>query len=188
MNMVLGYARVSTIEQTTDAQVDMLLDFGCEKIFEDRGAKPSISSSLRPQLVTLIDSLRPGDTIVVCSLDRLGRSLKDLVKLIERFRENKVNFVSLLERIDTTSPAGELTFHVFASIAQFERSLISERTKRGLAAARARGRLGGRKPKLCANDIKKLQILSKSPDINLSGLAKDFGISRTTMYKYIKSD
>lgn len=180
--MILGYARVSTNDQNPALQIDALGNFGCERVFEE---KVSATSKVRPQLDRLLDSLREGDTVVVWRLDRLGRSIKDLIALVELFKERGVQFVSLTEKIDTSSPSGELIFHIFASVAQFERSLIIERTKSGLSAARARGRVGGRKRKMSIEDIKKARALATSNEISISDIAEHFNISRTTLYKYL---
>lgn len=185
--MILGYARVSTNDQDPAHQIDALKDFGCERIFEE---KVSATSRTRPQLERLLDTLREGDKVVVWRLDRLGRSIKDLITLVEEFKERSVQFVSLTENIDTSSPSGELVFHIFASVAQFERSLIIERTKSGLSAARARGRVGGRKPLMSSQDVRKAKAMAADNTISISDIASHFGISRTTLYKYLnkKSD
>ncbi len=169
--MILGYARVSTNEQNPALQTDALKSYGCERVFEE---KVSAASKVRPQLERLLDSLREGDKVVVWRLDRLGRSIKDLIVLVELFKDRGVQFVSLTENIDTSSPPGELIFHIFASVAQFERSLIIERTKSGLNAARARGRVGGRKPKLSPEDVKKARALALSNDISMGEIAEHF--------------
>lgn len=143
--MIFGYARVSTNDQRLDAQTDALMAAGVERVFAD-----VISGSVRarPELDRLLDQLREGDVIVVAKYDRLARSLKDLLDIVEQIQTRGAGFRSLAEDIDTTTPAGRLVFHVFASIAQFERERISERTREGLAAAKARGRVGGRPPAL----------------------------------------
>ena len=148
--MKIGYARVSTQEQSDSAQLDALKANGCERIYKERY---SGKSKLRPELERMIDALRAGDVVVVQRLDRLGRSLKDLIELLDGFKAKHVQFISLNENIDTTTAVGELAFHVIGSIAQFERRLISERTKAGLQAARARGRKGGRRVKMLQSDI-----------------------------------
>ncbi|KOO59216.1 DNA invertase [Rheinheimera sp. KL1] len=180
--MILGYARVSTNDQNPALQIDALKRYGCERVFEE---KVSAASKVRPQLERLLDSLREGDKVVVWRLDRLGRSIKDLIGLVELFKARGIQFVSLTESIDTSSPAGELIFHIFASVAQFERSLIIERTKSGLNAARARGRVGGRKPKLSPEDVKKARALALSNEISMGEIAEHFKVSRTTLYKYL---
>ncbi len=141
----IGYARVSTGEQNLDLQLDALNNAGCSKIFTDElsGAKTD-----RPGLTEALNYLRAGDTLVVWKLDRLGRSLKDLIEHVEHLKSNGIEFKSLNESIDTASPTGKFTFHLFSALAEFERDLIRERTRAGLAAARARGRIGGRKKAL----------------------------------------
>ena len=139
--MIIGYARISTTDQNLDAQLDALSAAGAERVFSDT---ISGSTRKRPELDRMLDQLRDGDVIVVTKYDRLPRSLRDLLDIVEAIKERGAGFRSLAEDIDTTTPAGRLIFHVFASIAQFERERISERTKEGLAAARKRGRVGGR--------------------------------------------
>ena len=178
--MKIGYARVSTDEQSDNAQIDALEVAGCERIYRERYSGRSKS---RPELERMIDTLRDGDVIVVQRLDRLGRSLKDLIELLDGFKAQKVQFISLNENIDTTTAVGELAFHMIGSIAQFERRLISERTKAGLEAARARGRKGGRKEKLSGNDIKKAYAMLLDPDITKAEVARHFNVSRPTLNK-----
>jgi len=143
--MIIGYARVSTEDQNLDAQLDALQDAGAERVFAD---KITGSARKRPELDKLISQLRDGDIVVVTKYDRLARSLRDLLDIVEEIGDQGAGFRSLAEDIDTTTSAGRLIFHVFASIAQFERERISERTKEGLEAARRRGRYGGRPPAL----------------------------------------
>lgn len=184
--MILGYARVSTEEQDTQGQIDALEKFGCDKIFQEHiGGK---STKNRPELLRLLDSLRDGDIVVVQRLDRLGRSLKDLIELLDKFRSENVQFISLSENIDTTTPSGELTFHLIAAIAQFERALISERTKTGLAVARARGRKGGRKPVMLKSDVKKAKAMLLDHQVTKSEVARHFNVSRPTLNKYLDID
>lgn len=178
--MKIGYARVSTEEQNEDAQLDALQANGCERIFIE---KASGKSKNRPELERMMDTLRGGDIVVVQRLDRLGRSLKDLIELLDGFKQKHIQFISLNEKIDTTSAVGELAFHIIASVAQFERQLISERTKAGLAAARARGRKGGRKQKLTSNDIKKAHAMLLDPNMTKAEVAKHFEVSRPTLNK-----
>lgn len=151
--MLIGYARVSTIEQTLDLQQDALRKAGCEQVFTDRisGAK-----SERPGLRQALDFVRSGDILVVWKLDRLGRSLKQLIEIVSELQKRDIGFRSLTENIDTTSPGGKLIFHIFGSLAEFERDLIRERTLAGLAAARARGRRGGRPRAASLNDERKI--------------------------------
>lgn len=180
--MKVGYARVSTDEQSQSAQMDALNEAGCERIFRE---KYSGQSKLRPELERLKDTLRAGDIIVVQRLDRLGRSLKDLIELLDGFKSKEVKFISLNENIDTTTAVGELAFHMIGSIAQFERRLISERTKAGLAAARARGRKGGRKQKLTESDIKKAHAMLRDPEMTKAEVASYFSVSRPTLNKML---
>lgn len=180
--MKIGYARVSTDEQSDNAQIDALEAAGCSRVFRE---KYSGRSKLRPELERMIDTLRDGDVIVVQRLDRLGRSLKDLIELLDNFKSKKVQFISLNESIDTTTAVGELAFHMIGSIAQFERRLISERTKAGLNAARARGKKGGRKPKLTAADIKKAKAMLSDPVMTKSEVAEHFDVSRPTLNKWL---
>jgi DNA invertase Pin-like site-specific DNA recombinase len=143
--MIIGYARVSTEDQNLDGQLDALKAAGAERIFAD---KITGTARRRPELDRLLDQLRQGDVITVTKYDRLARSLRDLLDIVDTIQAHGAGFRSLAEDIDTTTPAGRLVFHVFASIAQFERERISERTKEGLEAAKRRGRIGGRPPAL----------------------------------------
>lgn len=178
--MKIGYARVSTDEQSESAQLDALKAAGCERIFKEQC---SGKSKKRPELDRMIDTLRADDVVIVQRLDRLGRSLKDLIELLDGFKSEQVQFISLNENIDTTTAVGELAFHMIGSIAQFERRLLSEKTKAGLEAARARGRKGGRKQKLTPADIKKAQAMLLDPNITKAEVAKHFGVSRPTLNK-----
>ncbi|MDR9827307.1 recombinase family protein [Vibrio sp. FNV 38] len=180
--MKIGYARVSTDDQNEDSQIDSLESAGCERIYIE---KCSGKSKQRPELERMIDALREGDIVVVQRLDRLGRSLKDLIELLDGFKEQGIKFISLNESIDTTTAVGELAFHMIGAIAQFERRLISERTKAGLKAARARGRKGGRKAKLTASDIKKAQAMLLDKSVTKTEVAEHFGVSRPTLNKAI---
>jgi DNA invertase Pin-like site-specific DNA recombinase len=182
--MKIGYARVSTEEQSENAQMDALNEDGCERIFRE---KMSGKSKQRPELDRMIDTLRSGDIVVVQRLDRLGRSLKDLIELLDGFKSQQVQFISLNESIDTTTAVGELAFHMIGSIAQFERRLISERTKAGLNAARARGRKGGRPAKLTMSDVKKAQAMLLDPAVTKSEVAKHFDVSRPTLNKSLST-
>ncbi len=182
--MKIGYARVSTDEQSEIAQMDALEGAGCERIYQE---KCSGRSKQRPELERMIDNLRSGDIVVVQRLDRLGRSLKDLIELLDGFKSQEVQFISLNESIDTTTAVGELAFHMIGSIAQFERRLISERTKAGLEAGRARGRKGGRKAKLSENDIKKANAMLLDPNMTKAEVARHFNVSRPTLNKALAS-
>ncbi len=184
--MIFGYQRISTKEQEFDLQTDALKKYGCEKIFSDiaSGAKTT-----RPALNELIDQLRPNDVIVVYKLDRLGRSLKHLIELIDSFTGMEVGLVSLNDPIDTTSPQGRLITNVFASMAEFERELIAERTKAGLSAARARGRKGGRPEGLskeAENKAAAAEALYKDGKLSIAEICLQLGIARSTLYKYLR--
>ncbi len=181
--MKIGYARVSTDQQSHDSQLDELKGAGCERVYRE---SYSGKSKNRPELERMMDTLREGDIVVVQRLDRLGRSLKDLIELLDGFKKQGVQFISLNENIDTTNAIGELAFHMIGSIAQFERRLISERTKAGLDAARARGKKGGRKAKLSDEDIKKAKAMLKDPNITKAEVALHFGVSRPTLNKWLK--
>lgn len=181
--MKIGYARISTHEQNLDLQIDALKVAGCERIYQD---KLSGSITLRPELEKLREVLREGDTLIIWRLDRLGRSLKDLIEWVAYLEEKKVTLHSLQEALDTSTAGGKLIFHIFGALAEFERNLIRERTKAGLAAARARGRLGGRPQKLDA-DKKALAIkLYKEKELPVMKICEMLGISKPTLYKYIR--
>jgi|SRR5450631_737873 DNA invertase Pin-like site-specific DNA recombinase len=179
---LLGYARVSTTEQDASLQLDALKAAGCLKVFTD---KASGSLDRRPQLDRLLDQLRPGDTIVVWRLDRLGRSLKHLIQLIEDLAEKEVGFRSLTEGMDTTTSRGKLVFSIFGALAEFERSLIRERTMAGLAAARSRGRVGGRPPVMTPEKIKVARDLYRAKELTVEEIAKTIGVSRKTVYRHL---
>lgn len=177
----LGYARVSTDDQNTELQADALKRAGCHRVYED---KASGKSTARPQLEECLADLREGDTLVVWRLDRLGRSLPDLVGIVAKLEVKGIGFESLTEKIETTNASGKLIFHLSAVLAEFERNLIRERTKAGFAAARARGRVGGRKPKLDAKQIRQIKTLLGDPKTSVADLSRDYGVSRTTIYKH----
>lgn len=178
--MIIGYARVSTSEQDTALQLDALKKESCDRIYQESG---SGASRERPELKRCLDTIRKGDTLIVWRLDRLGRSLKDLVDIINELEERGVGFRSLSESIDTTSAGGKLIFHLFAALSEFERSLIQERTKAGLAAARARGRKGGRPRALSKSQIKKAKAMLLDPLITKTEVAKHFNVTRSTLNK-----
>jgi DNA invertase Pin-like site-specific DNA recombinase len=184
MTTTVGYARVSTFEQILDLQQDALTAAGCKKIFTDTA---SGGRSDRPGLQQALDYLRAGDVLVVWRLDRLGRSLKYLIEIITTLNERGVGFKSLTEQIDTTTSGGKLIFHVFGALAEFERDIIRERTQAGLAAARARGRMGGRPKKLDgAAKIAMAQALYDDQTHSVADICTTLGISRTTLYRYVK--
>jgi len=176
--MILGYARVSTDDQNLDAQTDALKAAGAARIFAD---KISGGTRKRPELDKLFEQLRGGDVVVVAKYDRLARSLRDLLDIVEAIKERGAGFRSLAEDIDTTTPAGRLVFHVFASIAQFERERISERTKEGLEAARKRGRVGGRPPALSADQRAEARRMRDEDGKSLPEIARLFGVSVPTV-------
>ena len=181
--MIFGYARVSSYEQNLDLQEDALRKVGCERIFSDQvsGVK-----SDREGLSRAIDVLREGDTLVVWKLDRLGRTLSELVQLVNGLKETKIGFRSLQESIDTTSGVGKLIFHIFASLAEFERDLIRERTMAGLASARARGRLGGRPKALDDKQVALAKAMHADKSIPIKDICSSLGVARSTFYRYIK--
>jgi DNA invertase Pin-like site-specific DNA recombinase len=183
INQIIGYARVSTDDQNLDLQRDALAKAGCQQLYEE---KQSGKDADRQELTNCLKALRSGDTLIVWRLDRLGRSLPDLVKIITDLENSGVTFKSITENLETNTAAGKLQFHVFAALAEFERNLIRERTKAGLAAARARGRVGGRKNKLDDKKIREIKALMRDPEISISEIAKRYGVSRTTIYKNIK--
>jgi len=178
----IGYARVSTDDQHLHLQHDALRKVGIEgeRLYSDTA---SGKDDARKELAACLKALREGDTLVVWRLDRLGRSLSDLVRIVSELESKGVAFESLTEKIETGSAAGKLIFHVFAALAEFERNLIRERTKAGLAAARARGRNGGRKPKLSSTQIQEIQTLMATPSIAVRQIAERYQVSRTTLYK-----
>lgn len=184
--MLIGYARVSTEDQNLVLQRDALLKAGVEKdrIYEEHisGAKAK-----RPELMACLRSLREGDVLAVWKLDRLGRSLPDLIRIITDLSDRKIGFKSLTEQIDTTTAGGRLIFHVFGAVAQFERDLVSERTKAGLAAARARGKRGGRPAKLKPKDVRMILQLLKDKTVTATDIAKRFGVSRATVQRSLAS-
>src|SRR5690625_4808866 len=183
MAHALGYARVSTGDQDARLQHDALTAAGCYRIFTDT-ASGALQS--RPELDKLLDQLRPGDTLVVWRLDRLGRSIRHLIDQLSELQDRGIEFRSLQENIDTTSPGGRLIFHIFASLAEFERDLIQERTQAGLAAARARGRIGGRPPKLTTDQINTAQKLYNQQDLTVTQIGNILGVSRTTIYRALR--
>lgn len=180
--MVLGYARCSTDDQNLDWQIDALTAQGCERIFQEKftGTRKD-----RPELLRMMDMLRQGDTIIICELTRLSRSVKDLFDLVEQIEKAGANIRSLKEPwLDTTTPQGRLLFTIFSGVCQFERDLIHERTMEGLASARARGRMGGRPPK-DKKLIEQALTLYDSRNYPVSEITSTTGVSRRTLYKYI---
>ncbi|HEY7419221.1 MAG TPA: recombinase family protein [Ktedonobacteraceae bacterium] len=183
--MLVGYARVSTQDQTLDLQWDALTRAGCDKIFSDiaSGAKGD-----RPGLAEAMSHLRPGDTLIVWRLDRLGRTLKHLIANVTELQELGIDFKSLQESIDTTTPGGKLIFHVFGALAEFEREVILERTHAGLRAARARGRTGGQRS-IESRDPKKIALARKlyaAQEMTGQEICDMLHISRSTLYRYVR--
>jgi DNA invertase Pin-like site-specific DNA recombinase len=182
--MNIGYARVSTQDQNLDLQNDALKSAGCEKIYTDKmsGAKTD-----RPGLDEILGFIRKGDTLVVWKLDRLGRSLKHLIQVMQLLDERGVYFKSVQESLDTSTPGGKLIFHVFGALAEFERDIIRERTLAGLAAARARGRKGGRPRKLTKKQVEMAKNLMKDISIPVNEICETLGVSKATLYRYVKA-
>jgi len=181
----VGYVRVSKREQNPDLQRRELEAAGCEKIFEE---KISSREQTRPQLEAAMDYCREGDVLVVWKLDRLGRSIKELIELVNELKDRGVGFRSLRESLDTTTPGGKLVFHVFAAMAEFERDVIRERTMAGLEAARARGRKGGRKPVMDERKISLASKLMRDRNTPISDVCEAVGVSRATLYRYLTPD
>jgi len=185
--MLIGYARVSTKDQNLDLQLDALKNAGCEKIYTEvaSGAKTD-----RPELQKLLENLRSGDSLIIWKLDRLGRSLKHLIDIITQLSDRGVGFKSIQDSfIDTTTSQGRLIFNIFASLAEFERDIIRERTKAGLESARARGRVGGR-PKGLSEKAKQKAIVAetlyKEKTLSVREICKQLEISTATFYKYLR--
>lgn len=176
----IGYARVSTLEQAEALQHDALAGAGCERVFVD---KASGKLDHRPGLDAMLEQLRRGDTVVVWRLDRLGRSLRNLIDLVSEFESRDVGFVSLTESIDTTTPGGKLIFHIFGALAEFERDLIRERTMAGLAAARARGRKGGRPTVWTPEKLTAARAMYDSREHDVATIARVLGVSRASVYR-----
>jgi len=180
--MLIGYARVSTDDQHLNLQHDALQKAGCEKIYSDQ---QSGATTERPGLTNVFEVLRRGDTLVIWRLDRLGRSLKHLIHLVEQLDKREVGLKSLQENIDTTTSGGRLVFHLFGALAEFERTLIRERTQAGVNAARARGRQGGR-PKLLETNKRELAIrLHRERKHSIAEICTMMGISKSTLYNYL---
>jgi len=180
---LIGYARVSTVAQDAALQHDALQAAGCDRVFSD-----TASGALddRPELTRALDHLRAGDALVVWRLDRLGRSLRHLVDTVSALADRSVGFRSLQESIDTTTPGGKLVFHLFAALAEFERDLIRERTNAGLAAARARGRQGGRPKAMSAAKLALAREMYESEKHTVTHIAAVLGVSRATIYRHLR--
>jgi len=182
---LIGYARVSTRDQNPEGQTDVLSSAGCEKLFVDRA---SGTLAKRPALTEALGYLRAGDTLVVTKLDRLGRSVKNLKEISDQLQERGIGLKALSQGIDTTTPGGRLFFHMLAAIAEFEHDLIVERTQDGLAAARARGRKGGRRPKMTENRIKQARAMYDTGDHTVQEIADTFGVGRATIYRHLEDE
>src|SRR6266568_7018487 len=182
MAHLLGYARVSTADQNPDLQHDALKAAGCFRIFADTA---SGALDERPALAKVLDQLRPGDTLVVWKLDRLGRSLRHLIDTVAELERRDVGFRSLQENIDTTTPGGKLIFHIFGALAEFEREIVRERTLAGLAAARARGRTGGRPPSMSTRKLAVARKMYAEQEYTVATIAKTLGVSRATIYRHL---
>lgn len=181
--MKIGYARVSTLDQSLELQLDALESAGVEKLFQE---KVSGAKSDRPQLQAALDYMRPGDTLVVWRLDRLGRNLKHLVEIVEQLKAEGKHFSSLTEQIDTGSAPGTLIFHLFCALAEFERNLTRERIQAGLKSARARGRQGGRKKTITDAVIRRIVAdVKANPDVPITQICKEHGISRASYYNEV---
>ena len=183
--MKIGYARVSTHDQNYDLQKDALEKAGCKKIFVD---EISGTVAQREGLEKAKEVLREGDVLIVWRLDRLGRSIRDLIDWVNNLEEEGVGFKSLQESIDTTTSSGKLVFHIFAALAEFERNLIRERTNAGLAAARARGRLGGRKKSLNAKERKRIVEMYQRKNQTVKQICEMMNITKPTLYAYIREE
>ncbi len=180
--MFIGYARVSTQEQNPKAQIDALEAAGCERVFTETA---SGAQRDRPELRAALDYMRSGDTLVVWKLDRLARSLKQLIHTVEDLAERSIGLRSLTEQLDTTSPGGRLVFHIFGALAEFERAIIRERTMAGLEAARSQGRVGGRPPALSEKDLAAARALLSDPEITVTEIARRLGVNPSTLYRAI---
>ncbi len=181
--MLIGYARVSkTTGQDTGLQMDALRKAGCEKIFEEAA---SGAQRDRPELAKALQFAREGDVLVVWKMDRLARSLRQLIETVEALAERGIGFQSVTEKIDTTSPSGRLFFHVIGAMAEFERGVLKERVAAGLAHARSQGRLGGRPRKMSALDVAKAKAMLAAPGITVEGVAATLGVSPSTLYRSI---
>lgn len=183
--MLVGYARISTLDQNLDLQRDALVSAGCEKVFTD------IASGIqdgREGLKETLNYLRPGDTLIVWKLDRLGRTLSHLIETVNTLATKSISFCSLQENLDTTTSSGKLIFHLFGALAEFERELIRERTRAGLKAARTRGHKGGRPRKLNIAQIKMAQLLISEGSTSVTEICRTLGISRSTLYRRLENN
>lgn len=179
--MLIGYARVSTLDQNLELQLSALEQAGCEKLYQDQISGTKIN---RPGLNMALEVLRKNDTLVVWKLDRLGRTVKGLIELVNALHEKEIHFKSITDNVDTTTPSGRFFFHMMASLAQMERELIAERTKAGLAAAKAKGRVGGRRRKMTQSKIESAKQLLSSGSLPRD-VAENLGVSIPTLYRWL---
>jgi DNA invertase Pin-like site-specific DNA recombinase len=183
--MKLGYARVSTGAQETHLQMDALKHAKCARVYQE---KASGAKTERPELMKLLDSARKGDVVIVWKLDRLARSLRQLIDTTVLLNERGVELHSLTENINTTTPSGKLTFHIFAALAEFERDILRQRVNAGLKAARRRGRIGGRPKALSEADLKKARALLRSGDYSKVHVAEELEVSRHTLWRALSKE
>jgi DNA invertase Pin-like site-specific DNA recombinase len=183
--MKIGYARVSTDAQETHLQMDALTRAKCSRVYEE---KASGAKTDRPELKKLLDNARKGDVVIVWKLDRLARSLRQLIDTTVLLNERGVELHSLTENINTTTPSGKLTFHIFAALSEFERDILRQRVNAGLKAARKRGRIGGRPRALGEADLKKARALLRSGDYSRVQVAEDLGVSRHTLWRALSRE
>ena len=179
---MVGYARVSTRDQSPALQLDALREAGCQRVFME---KASGAQRDRPELTAALDYIRAGDTLVVWKLDRLARSVRQLVETAEDLQQRGIGLKVLTQQIDTTTPGGRLVFHVFAAMAEFERELTLERTHAGLVAAKALGRRGGRKPAMGPAEVKRAKAMLTDPTITVEEVARQMGVQPSTLYRHI---
>lgn len=182
--MRIGYARVSTVDQNLELQGDALARAGCVQVYEEKASGKSKAG--RPELANMLRALRKGDTLIVWRLDRLGRSLADLVQIVDELAARGIGFESLSEKIDTSTAQGRMFFGFIAAMAQYQRDVISENTHAGLKSARARGRMGGRPAALDDKTIAEIRALMRDPDVPIASITKRYGISKTTLYRSVK--
>ena len=182
----IGYARVSTADQNDDSQVDELKAYGCDRVFIDHGVSGKLAA--RPELDKCVDFLREGDVLVVTRMSRAMRSLKHMLALVDALQAKGAGLKVLKQDIDTTTPNGRLIFHIFAAIDEFQRELIVEGTREGLAAAKARGKLGGRKPSYTANQAKTARSLRAAGEMSAEEIGRVIGVSRATVYRMLKDE
>lgn len=186
--MKVGYIRVSREDQHEQLQIDALVAAGCERLFTDKMSGSGEKTAQRKELANVLSFLREGDTLVVWKLDRLGRSLIDLIKIVQDLEKRGVAFISTTQQIDTTTPTGRFFLHILGAFAEYEREVIRERTRAGLASARRQGRVGGRKKCLTEKQIKHLQSLYDNKENSIEDICTTIGISRATLFRYVKKN